>query len=409
MKEQHSLQWFLISRFIRSLLIVGITEYAIMFLVNRFVVPGIYSYFFPGYERRVTMGSMEVIVLLVLIFVLMIFNIFGAIVPAPLREVIRNASERIWTEAGRALFPSQGGEAVSMLDSSKNALFFLTVFAWTVIVLLPYIIAAVSFARVTIREFREIQRQREEEQREFDRKRNLMLSDIAHDLRTPMTTVCGYAKALNDGMVTEPEKTREYLQAIQNKSVRMNELINLLFEYVKLDSDGFTLNLERTELFELLRENAALAYSDMEDAGMDFEIEIPEDVFYISADRIQLSRVITNLLNNARKHNPAGTKVGLLVRQGETELCICVADNGEHIPWELAEHMFEPFAKGDASRKSGTGSGLGLSIAKKIVEMHGFYLEFVQYPKTETQNGIEGYTKEFVIHIRRTQQDMSIY
>ena len=409
MKEQRNLQWFLISRFIWSLLIVGITEYAIMFLLNRFVVPGIYHYFFPGYEKQVSMGSMEVVVLFLLVLLLMIFNMFGSIAPSPLKELIRNASETIWTKAGNSLFPSQGGTAAAMPDSSKTVFFFLTVFAWTVIVLLPYIIAAVSFARITVREFKEIQRQREEEQKEFDRKRNLMLSDIAHDLRTPMTTVCGYAKALTDDMVTEPEKKREYLLAIQNKSVRMNELINLLFEYVKLDSEGFTLNLEKTELFELLRENAALAYSDMEEAGMEFEIEIPENVFYVQADRIQLSRVITNLLNNARKHNPTGTKVGLYIRQTETELCVCVADNGPHIPWKLEEHMFEPFAKGDASRKSGTGSGLGLSIAKKIVEMHGFQLEFIQYPKTETADGVVGYTKEFVIHIRRSLESISIY
>ena len=134
-----------------------------------------------------------------------------------------------------------------------------------------------------------------------------MLSDIAHDLRTPMTTVNGYAKALADGMVVEPEKQLEYLQAIQNKSARMNDLIHLLFEYVKLDSEGFSLDRKETDLSELLRENAALIYADFEDAGMEFEIDIPEEVVSVSVDPIQFSRVITNLLNNAMKHNESGS------------------------------------------------------------------------------------------------------
>ena len=114
-----------------------------------------------------------------------------------------------------------------------------------------------------------------------------------------MTTVNGYAKALADGMVVEPEKQLEYLQAIQNKSARMNDLIHLLFEYVKLDSEGFSLDRKETDLSELLRENAALIYADFEDAGMEFEIDIPEEVVSVSVDSIQFSRVITNLLNNA--------------------------------------------------------------------------------------------------------------
>ena len=85
--------------------------------------------------------------------------------------------------------------------------------------------------------------------------------------------------------------------------------------------------------------------------------------------KIQFSRVITNLLNNAMKHNESGThiKIGMYRKNGY--IYILVADSGRRIPGELAEHLFEPFTKGDVSRKSGSGSGLGLSIAKKIIEM----------------------------------------
>ncbi len=401
MKKRQNLQWFLIRKFIHILLIVGIAEYAIMLLLNRFVVPVMYRFFFPGYEKNVNIGSGGVLILSVIVLPLLFLNVIRSFIPSSVSEMMLRGMESIWNKTGEVFFPTQGGAFFSMLNSSRASLFFLTILAWSVVVLLPYVIAAICFARITIREFREIQEEREAEQREFDKRRNLMLSDIAHDLRTPMTTVNGYAKALADGMVTDPEKEAEYLCMIQKKCVRMNDLINLLFEYVKLDSDGFTMDFEKLDLYELLRENAALAYPDLEEAGMEFEIDIPEEPFYVNADRVQLSRVFTNLLNNARKHNPKGTRIGIYTWEGEKDLCICFADNGSIIPNDLAEHLFDPFAKGDASRKSGTGSGLGLSIAKKVTEMHGFTLELIQYPHLEAERMAKGYTKEFVIRISR--------
>ena len=249
-----------------------------------------------------------------------------------------------------------------------------------------------------MREFREIQKEREKTKQEYDKKRNLMLSDIAHDLRTPMTTVAGYAKALSDGMVTEPDRRQEYLEAIQNKSVRMNDLINLLFEYVKLDSDGFTLDRKLIDLYELLRENAALVYPDAESAGMELEAEIPEVRMEISADAMQLSRVVTNLLTNAIRHNPAGTKIGILMQQEFDRIDVLIADTGEQIPQELSEKLFEPFAKADSSRAGG-GSGLELSIARKVVQMHGWELKLVQQPQIRHYPGAERYSKAFVIQI----------
>ena len=223
-----------------------------------------------------------------------------------------------------------------------------------------------------------MERQKEEVRLEYERKRNLMLSDIAHDLRTPITTIAGYSKALNDGMVTEEKKRTEYLEAIENKSARMNDLINLLFEYVKLDSEGFVLNLESVDLPELLRENAALLYSDIEEKSMKFEINIPEDTCTLNLDSVQFSRVITNLVTNAIRHNETGTTIYLSMERKGEFVEVIVADNGTLIPHNLAMQIFEPFAMGDTSRKSKGGSGLGLSIAKKIVEMHGGTLKFEQ-------------------------------
>ena len=298
---------------------------------------------------------------------------------------------RLWNKCKKIScipFPLETNFSFYELNRGQAILLFLVAFVVVLVILTPYVLGAVCFAKITIKEFRQIQREREEEQKEFDRKRNLMLSDIAHDLRTPMTTVNGYAKALADGMVVEPEKQLEYLQAIQNKSARMNDLIHLLFEYVKLDSEGFSLDRKETDLSELLRENAALIYADFEDAGMEFEIDIPEEVVSVSVDSIQFSRVITNLLNNAMKHNESGThiKIGMYRKNGY--IYILVADSGRRIPGELAEHLFEPFTK--------------------VIEMHGFQMDFIQQLDEKKIPQIAGYTKEFVIQIADDSYDSSL-
>lgn len=257
---------------------------------------------------------------------------------------------------------------------------------------IPIVFAAVWFSRIVTEEVQRIEEQEEALREKYERARNLMLSDIAHDLRTPITTISGYAKALNDGMVVSEEKKKEYLEAIENKSERMSDLITLLFDYVRLDSENFPLKLELTDITELLRENAALLYADIEEKNMEFEIEIPEIPCKKLLDRLQFSRVIINLMNNALKHNEAGTTIALKMKQEKEHIQIIVEDNGVMIAPLIADHIFEPFVVADTSRESNGGSGLGLSIAKKIVQMHGWDVRLEQ--------DYERQRKAFIIEIR---------
>lgn len=262
-----------------------------------------------------------------------------------------------------------------------------------VMFVIPIVTTAVWFSRIVAEEVEKNQQQEEELRKQYERARNLMLSDIAHDLRTPITTIGGYAKALNDGLVTSDEKRTEYLEAIQNKSQRMSDLITLLFDYVRLDSENYSLRLEKTDITELLRENAALLYADIEEKNMEFEIEIPEESIYVNVDRLQISRVVTNLINNVLKHNAQGTTIHLEMKQTDRGYQIIVRDNGTMIESHVADHIFEPFVVADASRESKGGSGLGLSIAEKIVKMHGWTIELIQ--------DFERQEKSFVINIRK--------
>ena len=115
---------------------------------------------------------------------------------------------------------------------------------------------------------------------------------------------------------------------------------------------------------------------------MEFEIDIPEEKCELNVDKLQFSRVITNLINNALKHNKPGTVITLKMENKGNDIQISVSDNGTPISPMIADHIFEPFVVADASRESKGGSGLGLSIAKKIVEMHGWTIELKQYKKS---------------------------
>ncbi len=251
--------------------------------------------------------------------------------------------------------------------------------------LLPYLLGALCYSRIVVRQFNDLLAQEEAQKLARDQRRNLVLSDIAHDIKTPLTTVCGYSKALLEGVVEEKNR-QAYLDAIYRKAMRMDELITLLFEYVKLESEGFTLHREPGDLAELLREMTALLYADFEEREMELVLEIPEEKIPFEMDRVQIGRAVTNLLTNALRYGKEGGRV--LVRLSDYELT--VADEGEPVDPELATHIFEPFSRGDKARSSMGGSGLGLSISRRIVKMHGGKLVL-------DQNFGDGYGKAFRI------------
>ena len=206
-------------------------------------------------------------------------------------------------------------------------------------------------------------------------------------------------KKSDPGIFPAFEKQQEYLDAIQNKSVRIGNLINLLFEYVKLDSEGFALNGKTLDLCELLRENAAMLYAEMEENGMTLTADIPEETIPVWADELQLSRVVTNLLTNAMQHNPKGTRIGLFAYRELERIYVLVADSGILIPEEQAQHLFDPFTRGDKARVSDGRNGLGLSIVSKIVQMHGWDLKLVQQPQIQHYAKAAGFAKAFVIRM----------
>lgn len=272
----------------------------------------------------------------------------------------------------------------SFRTSAAVFLILLSIFLLT----LPVIIGILTYATIVTKQVEILEKERDQERKDFEAQRNLMLSDFAHDLRTPIMTIGGYATAINDGMVKDDAQKKEYLTAIASKSKRMTELITLLFEYVRVGSAGFTLDRKKIDLHAFLTDIIANSYTDLEDAGMEVDINIPEDTFYISADELHLKRVIENLIINIIRHNPSGIKVGFEITKLAGVEFLAVADSGDAIT-KSEEELFEPFVKGEDSRSQTKGSGLGLSVAKQVMDMHGFEIHLKQPYKN--------YTKAFLL------------
>ena len=216
-------------------------------------------------------------------------------------------------------------------------------------------------------------------------------------------------RSISENFVKQRKKTHEY----KNQIMCIESLIEMenydeLKDYVKSISGNLSTELDYIKTNNVIIDAILNSkYKETLDKGIVFIFQI-NDLSGIKMCDEDIVVILSNLLNNAMKHNESGThiKIGMYRKNGY--IYILVADSGRRIPGELAEHLFEPFTKGDVSRKSGSGSGLGLSIAKKIIEMHGFQMDFIQQLDEKKIPQIAGYTKEFVIQIADDSYDSSL-
>ena len=395
MNEYKDLQVFILRKFLFVILFISAAEYVILLLLRYKVLPIVMHFFFDDADVAM-IGVAGLLFLLLILGGMLLLQLLNFIIPGETGYVMGNALNSMNIRGSSFLNTNKA--VLGDLTTGQEVVLFLVLAATMIIILIPYIVGGVYFASAVIKKVRIIEEEDRKRQKEYDKKRNLMLSDIAHDLRTPITTVSGYAKALSDGMVDESKKP-EYLEAIQRKSKRMSDLINLLFEYVKLDSEGFKLTKQDTDVCELVRECVAFSYQDIEDAGMELDIDIPEEEMIVNLDKMQMSRVVTNLLTNAVRHSKEGTSIGVYVKKDDDKIRISVADSGERIDEEYAKNIFKPFVVGDESRNTKGGTGLGLSIAEKVVSMHGFSIKLVQQPGLAKYIDAPGFEKIFMITI----------
>ena len=213
-----------------------------------------------------------------------------------------------------------------------------------------------------------------EEKIKYDKQNKELISNISHDLKTPVTTIKGYAEGILDGVADTPEKTERYVRTIYNKAMDMDRLINELTLYSKIDTNRIPYDFNIISVNNYFNDCAEELQIEMEDKGAEFGyFNYVENDIKIIADAEQLRRVIYNITNNSMKYmDKTKAKINLRVKDVGDFIQVEIEDNGKGIAAKDLPSIFDRFYRTDASRNSSTGgSGIGLSIVKKIIEEHG--------------------------------------
>lgn len=204
-----------------------------------------------------------------------------------------------------------------------------------------------------------------------------LMTSLSHDVRTPLTTLIGYLDAAHKGVVSRAER-EEYIETARRKAYSLKGYIDVLFDWFKLNSDEFAMTIQRIEAAELTRNILIDWIPLLEDQGIEYSIEIPEQTVIIDLDPDSYMRIVNNLMQNVITHSQAdAVKVFLTVQ--ENRMRLSVADNGIGIGKDDLKQIFSRLYKYDKGR-SEKGSGLGLSIAYQLSEKMGGQLSAESSP-----------------------------
>ncbi|QFQ28442.1 sensor histidine kinase [Bacillus thuringiensis] len=211
----------------------------------------------------------------------------------------------------------------------------------------------------------------EKEKKRLEETKQKMLVDLSHDLRTPITTVQGYVEALQLGIITEKSERERTLNVIYNKIRIIAVLTEDIFELSKLEHSDYPFEVHPTDVSEFIRELLVEYYDLFQAKGLILQYQIPSKEVIAPINNRLLYRAISNIISNALQYNMAGTNVFVSLIEDESKVYVNIIDNGIGIPEDMKQSIFDAFVRVDDSRENNGGSGLGLTIAKHIVEKHG--------------------------------------
>lgn len=226
-----------------------------------------------------------------------------------------------------------------------------------------------------------------EEKLKYDKENKELISNISHDLKTPITAIKGYVEGIMDGVADTPEKMDRYIKTIYNKANEMNTLINELTLYTKIDTNRIPYNFSPLPVNDYFNDCAENLASELENQGVEFGyFNYVEGDVKIIADAEQLMRVVNNIISNSLKYmDKERARINLRVKDVGDFIQIELEDNGKGIDARDLPYIFDRFYRTDASRNSSKGgSGIGLSIVKKIIEEHGGKIWATSKPGTGT-------------------------
>lgn len=219
----------------------------------------------------------------------------------------------------------------------------------------------------------------------IERSMRKMLSNISHDLKTPLTVILGYTEIMLHNRDITQEKKEALLQTVHVKTLEVLELISIFFELVKLESGDHNLEISKIEIGEICRKKIIEYYEILVTKEFEVEIDIPEEQIWIWGNREAIERILNNLLSNAITYGADGKMIGMKVRNTNDRVYIEIIDKGQGIHEADQSRVFERlYTMEDSRNKRNQGSGLGLTITKRLVEqLDGkIYLDSKPFHKT---------------------------
>ncbi len=210
-----------------------------------------------------------------------------------------------------------------------------------------------------------------DDERKIEKSKDELITNVSHDLRTPLTSIIGYLGLIEDKQYRSEEDILKYTHTAYEKAKQMKNLVEDLFEYTKVQQHGAPVNIMKIDLNQLLEQLTASFELEAQHRGIEITSHVEPDPLMLEADPEKLGRVFSNLVSNAFKYGNGASYIKIDARQRGTEVVVKVSNDGTPIPAESIDHLFERFYRAEASRSRATGgTGLGLAIVKSIVDLH---------------------------------------
>lgn len=204
-----------------------------------------------------------------------------------------------------------------------------------------------------------------------EKKEKELITNISHDLRSPMASILGYVELLKQTGTNDPDKFDEYIEVVDRRLQSLNEMINELFELSKLSENGAKLSMQEQDITLLLHQLAEENEIILQQSGLDLKSMIQEKSLFMEIDAEKIARAVQNLFENARKYAVKHTDVRFDVHISEHQLIIEMSNQFDDRHTPDISMLFERFYKEDEARTNTNSLGLGLAIVKRIVQLHG--------------------------------------
>ncbi|MCT4619338.1 MAG: HAMP domain-containing histidine kinase [Marinisporobacter sp.] len=224
------------------------------------------------------------------------------------------------------------------------------------------------------------------EYKKIEESRKKIISNISHDLRTPLTSLLGYIEAIKNDKTLKEEEKEKYIEVVYAKGKVLHVLLEDFFELSKIEANDTLLNLKKINICEAARMSILTFYEDFTKNNIIPKIHIPEEKIFILGDEKSIHRIFNNLLSNALKYGKDGGVIGIEIKKEKGSVGVSIWDQGKGIKESEISHIFERLYTLEDSRNTYLqGNGLGLTIVKKLIEKHHgkIHVSSIPYEKTE--------------------------